>query len=360
MARERVSRNRLKGLVKRKVLSSLDSIGTKIQEADLEETIVVAGVPRGGTTWLMEILATLPGYLTVFEPLNQVWFPVVADMDIGPRPYIPPGAEAHKVREYLAKIFAGEVPSTSSHHSLTLETIRRRLCAKKVIVKFVRANRLLPWMATSFHLRKIYFIIRHPCAVVESQMRTGITGYDVLSEVCLFPRGVGGSRWQIWGRVGKRSIDRRVEVEDILEGASQIRGVRENSMLMDKLKTLSSQDEILAALWCLDNYVPFGRLGSSLWHTVIYEELVTDGRKVLKEIFDFVGEEVPSAAYDKLRAPSSTSKSDLTEESRQLSRWKRVLSPDQIARIMRVLEWFGFDRFYSEDPKPDHSALRRV
>ncbi len=43
----------------------------------------------------------------------------------------------------------------------------------KLLVKFCRINRMLPWFAEQFDVRGIIFIIRHPCAVVNSMMRFG-------------------------------------------------------------------------------------------------------------------------------------------------------------------------------------------
>lgn len=40
----------------------LDRLTSAFREFKVEDTIVVSGVPRSGTTWLMEILETLPGY----------------------------------------------------------------------------------------------------------------------------------------------------------------------------------------------------------------------------------------------------------------------------------------------------------
>ncbi|MFW6116579.1 MAG: hypothetical protein ACOC6F_02525 [bacterium] len=358
MSREGVSSNRLKGVIKRKLLWGVDAVGARLRgDTDLKDTIVVAGVPRGGTTWLMEILATLPDYRTVFEPLNPVWFRVVGEMGLGPRLYLPLEAEAPRVRGYLTKALTGNVCSTSPHHPLTPQAMGRRLRGRRTIVKFVRANSLLPWLATGFHVRRIYVIIRHPCAVVESQMRTGVTGHSILSEVCLFPSGVGRGRWRIYGKIGERSKDREVEIADLLAGASQVPEIRENRALLGKIETLETEEELLAALWCIDHLIPLSDLGSRLWHTVFYEKLVTEGGEVLKEVFGTIGEEVPYGAYAKLGTPSSTARSDLRERSGALSRWKRSLSQDQIHRILRIVDWFGF-KAYSTDPEPDYGALR--
>ena len=42
------------------------------------------------------------------------------------------------------------------------------------LVKFIASNRLLPWISRNFRLRAIYMIIRHRCAIIASQLATGI------------------------------------------------------------------------------------------------------------------------------------------------------------------------------------------
>ena len=45
------------------------------------------------------------------------------------------------------------------------------LDTKQWIVKFCRANRMLPWMVEHLDIRPPIYLLRHPCAVVSSQLR---------------------------------------------------------------------------------------------------------------------------------------------------------------------------------------------
>jgi len=148
----------------------LEVIISKIpRDYEIKDTIVISGTPRGGTTWLMEILATLPEYKTIFEPLKPSFFPEVRTLGFPPRVYIPPDKDWPVVKKYLIKVFTGRKFSTQPAYSPTPYNIYKRFIARKLIVKFVRANRLLPWIYNNFDLRGIYFIIRHPCATIASQ-----------------------------------------------------------------------------------------------------------------------------------------------------------------------------------------------
>lgn len=68
---------------------------------------------------------------------------------------------------------------TPKYSLLDLDEVYRPLTASKTIVKFVNGNRLLPWISERFHVRGTYSIIRHPCATILSQIRTGWPGYPV-------------------------------------------------------------------------------------------------------------------------------------------------------------------------------------
>ena len=147
--------------------------------ANLRDTIIISGSPRTGTTWIMEILETLPSYRSIFEPFHKEWFPEVKRLNLSSlhRPYVYYKDNNPVLKEYLRKVFQGHVTTRVLHYIPTPRNIYKRLKVSKIIVKFIRANRLLPWIANNFELRGIYFIIRHPCGTIASQLRTNIAEY---------------------------------------------------------------------------------------------------------------------------------------------------------------------------------------
>ena len=197
--------------------------------ARIQDTIIVSGTPRGGTTWFMELIETLPKYKSIFEPFHREWFPQVKRLNLPPRPYLDPNAEDKPLKDYLKQLFSGQIISHRPLFPLTTTTMYKRLLATKILVKFIRANRLLPWIFNNFRVRGIYYIIRHPCATIASQLETGIRGYP-------FPKDV--------------PIPKKL----VLYEASQIPEIRENEWLMSKLYTITTHEEVLAAIWSLDNY----------------------------------------------------------------------------------------------------------
>lgn len=56
----------------------IDLLSSRIhRNINIGDTIVISGTPRGGTTWFMELIETLQGYRSIFEPFHRDWFPQV-------------------------------------------------------------------------------------------------------------------------------------------------------------------------------------------------------------------------------------------------------------------------------------------
>ena len=147
----------------------------KHSPSNIDDTIAIFGTPRSGTTWLMEMMGSLPDYLSYFEPFHPGWFSPPLEEGLQVRPFIHPERTDIEYNEYLRKVFQGRVISNAPHFKL--KELQKRLFADKVLVKFIRANRILPWILNNFELRGSILIIRHPCATIASQFNSGITGY---------------------------------------------------------------------------------------------------------------------------------------------------------------------------------------
>ena len=316
----------------------LEKTTSKPYRYKLNDTIVVSGTPRGGTTWLMEILLTLPRYKYVFEPFHKLWFPQVNKFGLNQRPYIPPHQDNYTMYTFLEDVFTGRMISKRPDFKpLEFSNAIRRVFANKLLVKFVRANRLLPWMHSRFPLRAIYLILRHPCATISSQLRSNITGYVLNHKNDYIPT-----------------------TKEILSEASAIPSISEDRWLMTKLSSLKTSEERLAAVWSMDTVVPLQYLSKNkdAWKTIMYEKLMLDFDNEIEEIFEYIHEDTPERAYNLKRTPSKTASKDLSGDAfKQLSKWKLKLSERQINNILKVTSWFGLD-FYNAQPEPDYDRLK--
>ncbi len=282
---------------------------------DVRNTIVVAGSPRSGTTWVGQIVAAIPGSAVLFEPLHLDRVPMARRAGFSWRTYVRPGTRWPEGEQALEEILRGQV--------LNDWTAREIAWPKRVttwIVKCIRMNRLLPWLTERFPIRAPILVVRHPCAVVASQTAAG------------------------WARPTEHPDPK------LVADFPQTRSV---------LEALETDEEHRAAGWALDTLVPFSSSPAPQgWMTLPYE-LALRGGDVFDRIFARWAVTRPSGVDRRMGVSSST-----TTPSRDAARadpltaWTTQLSRDQIRRILAVTHALGLD-FYGEDPAPDESRLAR-
>lgn len=298
---------------------------------DIKDTIVVSGSPRSGTTWVANIVSNLPGYSVLFEPLHPNWFLGVDGAGFKPRTYKSPHENWLEGENYLRQVLGGKV-KTTSYRLEAASSVMAGFFSSKIVAKFIRANRLLPWMSTTFTLRDMILIIRHPCAVVASQLQSGIYGYV------------------------RNKYDELPKRKDVLEEAQEIQYLDQSTL--DYLEKIRTPEEILAATWCLDNLVPLSFPKPYPWILVSYEKLVREGVAQVQRIFNLLNTETPPKSIEKLRRLSHTAydKGDYFSGENHISKWKSYLSSEQTDNILKVVTQFGFD-CSSEDLEPDYDKL---
>jgi len=284
---------------RRRIRSILDSMlacygSLQARSYDTENTIVISGSPRSGTTWLAEILnRSIPGTSILWEPLNLNRVPEARSSGLTWRTPIPPDRDWPEAEHFMRRVLTGQILNT---HTVSHTHPVRILTTKSWIVKSVRATRLLAWISRRFPVRMLILLIRHPCAVVASQRS--------------FP---------IWS---------------------------------------DTREEALAEAWSQDYNVLLSSPRPHPWMLVPYEKLVMEGRAELKRVFHALDMEVPRTAVEHLRIPSATSRgrSAIRTGSNPLGAWKKNLTSDQVRRVLDVVSTYGLD-FYSDHLEPDYERL---
>jgi len=289
---------------------------------DIEDTIVLASTGRGGSTWLTEIVATLPGYTVLWEPLHLGNNPECERYGFRWQNYIPPGTDAPRRREYVRRLLAGENLSTNVLTSLEFRPLRLLAPGGGYLAKFVNANMMLRWMMEAFPVSGV-LMIRHPCAVVASQLHHGA-----------------------WEHVTKENV---TIPEGLFERYDHLPSV---------FSEIETHEEILAFEWALQTYVPLSSPRPHPWFLLPYEELVSNGASVIEDLFGALGRSVPEEAYDQLHTPSATASGALqeTDAHAQLRTWRDRLSTKQAERILRVAHAVGVT-VYDEALRPNLDAL---
>jgi len=303
---------------------------------DLQRTVILSGVPRGGTTWFAELLMTTPDTTLIWEPfmpsqwrdrLRLRFAPdaparqFAAELAIDWTPHIPEGADWPEAREFFHQLLTGQLFFSSMRQSqFPLRPTRHHL------IKFCRANRLLPWMVANFALRPPVYLIRHPCAVVASQLR----------------HPVWADGWQTYVMMPGRY-------------ASEL-----HAPYRDFLASLSTPEEVLAARWCLDQLVPLRHPENNRrWITVAYERLLQAGHDEVSRVWGRLGLAVPTDLDALLTRPSAMTRegSPILSGGNQLTGWRKHLSSEQVGRVLATVETFGLSKIYSDALEPNYDRL---
>lgn len=131
--------------------------------------VLVAGIPRSGTTWVGRVLGQADGACYVHEPDNHLVRPEAwwAKRRLGAFPRLLPGQPAPDYERLFRVAFAG-----GARPSL-LSTWAR---AGDVVVKSIFCARSLDWLAERFE-PAVVVVERHPFAVIGSWAVLGWNGF---------------------------------------------------------------------------------------------------------------------------------------------------------------------------------------
>ena len=317
----------------RSVKNILFALAGKAGSTGEQDTIVVVGVPRSGTTWLLELLRTLPSYKAMNEPL--MYEEARNGHGFSWRTYLDPDEKAEEQRAYLERILTGRLgisPAWYFEADSRPTQLVEHATRDRLVVKFCRLNRMLHWFCGQFDVRGPLFIVRHPCAVVASMLRH-----------------------EAWDEDDLRGPDR---AEHALHGGSLPESLQD--VFGPVLDRIGTKVEVLATMWCLDHYVPLVHYsnGRYPWILVPYERMVTRGREELRRITESLDVEMTSEMRDQLDEPSESVKDQLHRDAeRQLSKWRRRLSERQVDDVLRIVDEVGLSDIYGRDLEPEYDRL---
>lgn len=285
-----------------------------------DEALLIFADPRGGSTWITELICELPRTALLWEPINPELVPAFRALNFtgpGRRQYIPPDDSWPEARRVFSQLLEGKITNSFLGQKITPS---KYLKSDQIIIKFVKGSAILPWLTKKFDFKyePIYFI-RHPFATVSSQLRHGAWDYEYNGfsiPDCAYAE-----------------IYRRHE---------------------SFLSTLKTKEEELTALWAISNkFALKNERNNDDWMTITYEKMLTSPKSTLDKISKRWEKEIPKSAYEKVRIPSNTSKnSDKKKPENQIIKWKKNLRNSQIERMNRVISYFGIKKYgKSEFPK---------
>lgn len=275
------------------------------------ENIIIFSDPRGGSTWITEMIMELPKTTVLWEPLHLGAVEHFNKLNFGWRQYIPEDVNWQEAKEAFDEVLRGKV---LTHWTCKMTTPYKLLSSDCMIVKFVRANAMIPWLTKTFTFKFApVLLLRHPFAVAASQMNYGAWDYDY-------------SGFQIPD----------CPYNDIYKEHTEF------------LSTLHSKAESLVASWCITNRIPLKNKRNNIdWITIYYEDLIMNPEQEMERLFNAWKIEMPDGVMAAMRRPSSTTKDATFEKSieQQLSKWMDSFDDEHIMKLQRVLDYFEVNTY---------------
>ena len=321
---------------------------------------LIAGSGRSGTTWVLDAIAEANGLRPVFEPLHPDSSGISRELCYA---YLTRESEnteltslfmsivnnsfrsvwtSYRIRPVRLRLTRkhlhspGELKSLMrSWHSLARRfwSYRQRERGDSVLVKCIRANLMLDWLHENFKPR-IVLLMRHPCAVVESQMRFQ-------------------EHWDPCWLLAKYRKD-----EALMEGPLRGR--------VDLLNKELTKAQALAAIWCIENLVPASQAAANGYTVAFYEELLEQPELEWQRIAQGLGVPV-TPGPELLQQPSQQSavrlqKREMSDDSYSESygSWRKGLPTTDVRQIADVLDAFELDFYSTTENRPNVASFNNA
>ncbi len=283
---------------------------------------LLASSGRSGSTWLGDMLAATPGVQQIFEPLDprnaeqyrrlMAWPPGLTPSAFK-RQYLRPDADAPQWAAFWEDVLRGRVRTYLTDYA------RTSFFPHRFLVKTIRANMMLGFVAGRFHPRVI-FLARHPAAVITSMF------YRVKAT---------------WPAAVQDILNQKELVDDHLRP------------WVNELGQIEDSFEALAAWWAVENRVALAQLAGREHYLVFYEHLTLHPREEMAKLLrwlDVDEDAVPEALLHRYSRMTSVRQRQSREKNAltRLSAWQRELSLREQRFALTwakrlALPWYGED-----------------
>ena len=303
-----------------------------------QHTVIIAGSGRSGTTWVQDSLARANNLQTIFEPLHPIGVPAAGEFAYK---YYGADADDQNLKLFMDQVLSGNYRSLWMNYRIRPDRFNfvregipnavynfRRLIQHYnkyrvkgehgFIIKFIRANLMLPWLVRQYNVRALY-VTRHPCAVIASRL------------------SLGGKDW-----TSQLSLDRYRDDPVVVRLIQHEFGVD----ITDSFSTVAA----LTCVWCIENLLAIKWANEAGYMVTSYEKLLLEPEREWERVIGGLGLlYVPgSALREKPSQQVSTKMQGKAFSESYLGKWRQSLTVDQINEISSVLDRFSCS-IYSVD-----------
>jgi len=283
-------------------------------------SIILFASPRGGSTWVTELIASQSGFWPVSEPLNvrSPW--VRQHLGISTFADLYGDAATPKLHEYYSNILSGAYADLKLRPGLRFY----RLITNRIIIKQNQGclDRI-DWFEDTFGV-KVVHLLRHPIPVALSREE--------------FPLLAG------FHHCALRSHFSSDELE-----------------LADRLIESGSHLEQGVLAWCL-HHVPALKATRPSWLTVTYEETVLNPQGVIKRMVAALALEDEAAMSEQIDKPSQVMRKSNQETQALLQsggsraylieKWRSKISSEELEGVQMILDTFSVTLYAADRVKP--------
>jgi hypothetical protein len=307
---------------------------------------MILGSGRSGTTWVLDCLANANELRPIFEPLHPQESPIAARYAYE---VLASGDENEVLKRYFLDLAAGHIRSRwidyRAPQNLYRPTLSRLLSdpgyakrwlrrwpgylesrrvlrdavrRKSTLIKCIRGNLMAGWLARTVGFRTA-LIVRHPCAVVESQYRLQ-----------------WGALWD------PKPVLARYRANDRLD---ELTGGRYRPLLSAELTMLQA----LTLNWVIENQWPVERSGRDGFAVTYYEDLASSREGSWASLCAALGlPGIPDQAQLSKPSQQASGEAGQPADGRREPRWRAKFTSEQLHEIQGVLDAMDC-RLYSVD-----------
>ncbi len=285
-------------------------------DGDYRHTVLLVGSGRSGTSWVPDVLNHDHRYRYLYEPFHAKHVPLARGWL--PRQYLRPDDDDPGYLKIARRILTGRIRNAYA------DAYNRCVVAHRRLVKDTRLQLALGWIRRHFPGMPMIYLMRHPCAVVNSRMQLGRDS-DLQRQLLSQPRLMA----------------------DHLEP------------FRSAMESAADDFERHVFIWCAENYVPMRQLRRGDAHVVFYERVCTDPEGQLQALWAYLGTPFDERALRAVSKPSVQARkyhaggtSAIVTGASLVDAWRKYVPPERVKRALEIVRLFGLDAIYGEDAMP--------
>ncbi len=304
--------------------------------------IIVLSFGRSGSTWVSDIISKNLGGLLLFEPLHPETcsFPEEACYSDGYEPTL-----SHRLFAFFEDVLDGKYRNRwllRNHLFTPLEAVSQTYVdmvwdeTRVLGFKEIRANYMIDWFMENLNARIVY-LVRHPAAVIASLRR----------------------RKNFWNEFGFET-HWRLFLEHVVFNPRQKPVLQPYLSIIEHVQT---QIEREAVMWAVTHKLAKRAAARHNLPVFHYEDFYERPFPTTRRLVDYLGGDPNALHPAHIFVPSMTtirtvhgltaSESDFSSKGWGIF-WEDILTPDELASIMAIVETFDVEDYGMDWKLPIH------